>query len=118
MPCESKNDLTLKRLGFLRVVFSGMGQFEQPPASQTPNNLLKVDWKRKKMVTSSVICWHDQFLCNNKLSKNPKKSMKIVNIDGENLRIIWTIGEISMKFSEKMWLMIIKKKKSSASPHV
>ena len=33
--------------------------------------------------------------------------MKIVNIDGENLHVFWTAWEISMKFSRKMWLMII-----------
>ena len=35
--------------------------------------------------------------------------MKIVNIDGEVLHIFWTIWEIPMKFSGKMWLMIIYK---------
>ena len=35
--------------------------------------------------------------------------MEVVNIEGENLRIFWTTWEISMKFSEKMWLMIIFK---------
>ena len=33
--------------------------------------------------------------------------MKIVNIDGENLHISWTTQGTSMKFSGKMWLMII-----------
>ena len=34
--------------------------------------------------------------------------MKIANIDGKNLHIFWTTG-ISMRFSGKMWLMIISK---------
>ena len=43
---------------------------------------------------------------------NVKKSeqlMKIVNIDGEILYIIWTTWGISMKLSGKMWIMIILK---------
>ena len=46
------------------------------------------------------------------MSKNPKnqwKSMKIANIDREILHIFWTTWGISMKFSGKMWLMIILK---------
>ena len=35
--------------------------------------------------------------------------MKIVNIDGENLHVLWTTRIISIKFSGKMWLMIILK---------
>ena len=41
--------------------------------------------------------------------KNSEKSMEVVNTDGENLYIFWTIWEISMKFSRKMCLMIILK---------
>ena len=37
------------------------------------------------------------------------KLMKIVNIDGENVHISWTTQGTSMKFSGKMWLMIILK---------
>ena len=33
--------------------------------------------------------------------------MNIANIDGESLHILWITWEILMKFSEKMWLMII-----------
>ena len=40
------------------------------------------------------------------MSKNP---MKILNIDGGNLHLFWTIWGISMTFSGKMWLMIILK---------
>ena len=43
------------------------------------------------------------------MSKKKKKLMKIVNIDGENLDFFWTTREISMKFSGKMWLMIMLK---------
>ena len=35
--------------------------------------------------------------------------MKIANIDRESLHIFWTTWGISMKFSEKMWLMTILK---------
>ena len=35
--------------------------------------------------------------------------MKILNIDEENLHIFWTTWGISMKFSGKIWLMIILK---------
>ena len=38
-----------------------------------------------------------------------KKVMNIVNIDGENLHIFWTSWEISMKYSGKMWFMMILK---------
>ena len=34
---------------------------------------------------------------------NSEKLMKIVNYDGENLRIFWTTWEISMKLSWKLW---------------
>ena len=42
------------------------------------------------------------------MSKNLKNRW-IVNIDGENLHIFWTTWEISVKFSGKIWLMIILK---------
>ena len=35
--------------------------------------------------------------------------MKIANIDREILHIFWTTWGTSMKFSEKMWLMVILK---------
>ena len=35
--------------------------------------------------------------------------MKIVNVEGENLHIFWTVWRISMPFTVKMWLMIILK---------
>ena len=46
------------------------------------------------------------------MSKNPKnrwKLIKLANIDRESLHIFWTIWGISMKFSGKMWLIIILK---------
>ena len=43
------------------------------------------------------------------MSKNPKKSLQIVNIEGENLRIFWTTWGFSMKFSGNICLMIILK---------
>ena len=35
--------------------------------------------------------------------------MKIVNIDGENIHILWKTYGISLKLSGKMWLKIILK---------
>ena len=47
------------------------------------------------------------------MSKYPKKKwwklMKIANIDRESFHIFWKTSGISMKFSGKMWLMIILK---------
>ena len=37
------------------------------------------------------------------MQKKSGKLMKIVNIDRENLYIVWTTGGISMKFSGKIW---------------
>ena len=45
--------------------------------------------------------------------KKSKKFMKIVKIDEENLQIFQTTRGISMKFSEKMCLMIILKIKKN-----
>ena len=44
--------------------------------------------------------------------------MKIVNTDGENLHIFWTTWGISMKFSGKLWLMIILKAKKIKGFHL
>ena len=41
--------------------------------------------------------------------KKSENSMKVVNIEEENLDIFCTSWGISMKFSGKMWLMIILK---------
>ena len=43
------------------------------------------------------------------MSKNPKKMIKIVNIDGENLHIFWKTWEISKTFSGKIRLIAILK---------
>ena len=116
-----KKRLNAKTTGlFLRVAFSGEGSirtFTHPPPPK-PQTIYLMYIQREKMLTSSVICWHHEFLCNKKLSKNPKKSMKIINIDGENLHISWTIGVISMNFSEKnaAYDNFKNKKKRSASP--
>ena len=37
------------------------------------------------------------------------KSIKMPDIDRQSLDIIWMTSEISIKFSGKMWLMIILK---------
>ena len=44
-----------------------------------------------------------------KNQKNPWKSMKIANIDRENFHIFWTTWGNSIKFSGKMWLILILK---------
>ena len=41
--------------------------------------------------------------------KKSEKAIKMVNIEGENLRIFWTTWGISMTFSGEMWLMMILK---------
>ena len=41
------------------------------------------------------------------------KSMKIVNTEGENIHIFWTVWGISIKFSGKKWLLIILKVKKN-----
>ena len=50
--------------------------------------------------------------------KKSKKSMKLVNIEAENLHILWKICEISMKFSGMVWFIIILKvtKKTEFDP--
>ena len=52
------------------------------------------------------------------MSKSPKNwwnSMKIANIDREIFHIFWTTWGISIKFSGKMWLMIILKVRKNHS---
>lgn len=44
---------------------------------------------------------------NNQPNKQTKKYVKVVNIDEKNLHIFWTTAGISMKLSEKIWVMII-----------
>ena len=43
------------------------------------------------------------------MSKNQKKIVEIVNLDGENLYIFWRTSGILRKFPGKIWLMIILK---------
>ena len=43
------------------------------------------------------------------MSKKSEKLMKVVNIDGQNLHIFQTTWGISMKFSGKMWVVILLK---------
>ena len=80
------------------------------------NNLFKVGWSWKNTDTICYILTSLVSLEQRNLKKS-KKLMKIVNIEGENLHIIWTTWEISMKFSGKIRLMILKvtKKQVSAS---
>ena len=44
-----------------------------------------------------------------KSKKNDGKAIEIANIDRKRLYIIWRTWAISMKFSGKMWLMIMLK---------
>ena len=76
------------------------------------NNLFNVCWKRKK---ADVICnkftplvslWQGIVQKYKKIDENRWKSMKIANTDREGLLNAW---RNSMKFSGKMWLMIILK---------
>ena len=53
-----------------------------------------------------------RFFVTRKCQKNPEKqwkSMKIPNTNTEILHNFWTTWEVSIKFSWKMWLMIILK---------
>ena len=70
------------------------------------------------MLTSFVLSWRLQLVCSQQGNvKKSEKSMKIVKIDGDNLHVFWATWGLSMKFSEKTWLMIILKvTKSTASP--
>ena len=43
--------------------------------------------------------------------------MKIANIEKENLHVLWTTWEISIKLSEKMWLIIILNVTKKAALH-
>ena len=72
--------------------------------------LLKwIIWSRLKVIK----CWQHVLYANvisfflQEIVKKIEKPREIVNINGENLHIFWTTGEISMKFSWKVWLMII-----------
>ena len=49
------------------------------------------------------------------MSKNLKKLVKVVNIDGKNLHIFWKTGGISINFSEKMWKAIYLLSRRSVS---
>ena len=76
------------------------------------NNLFKVSWKWKSAadiicyeLTSLVSLWQE----NVKNWKNWLKSMKISNIEREIIYIFWTTWGISIKFSGKVWLIIILK---------
>ena len=53
-----------------------------------------------------------------KIQKNRSKSMKIANIDRESLYFFLTTWGISMKFLEKMWLMIILKVTKKQGPNL
>ena len=77
------------------------------------NNPFRVSWKKKKkkkcwdhLLYSDVIRF---FVAKQGNVRKSKKLMKIVNTDGENIHIFITTYLMSMKFSGKMYLMIILK---------
>ena len=63
------------------------------------------------MLTSSILSWRHVSSQQGNVKKS-EKPIKIVNIDTEN-HIFWTTWGILMKFSGKMWLMIILNHKKS-----
>ena len=77
------------------------------------NNLLKVGWKWKNadiicyILTSVVSLWKENV-------KNCKKNMKI---EGENFQLFWTTWRFSVKFLEKVWLIILIKVTKKAGLH-
>ena len=60
------------------------------------------------MLTSSVICDVISFFVTRERKKF-KKLMEIVYIKEKEFGIFWTTRGISMKFSRKVWLIIILK---------
>ena len=75
---------------------------------QLLNQLFKVRCRSKN---ADIICYMLTyiFICNKKMSKNPKKMIKLVNTVEENFHIFQTTSEISMKCSGIMCLLIILK---------
>ena len=67
---------------------------------------------------SSVICDAISFFLQQGNVKKSKKIIKIVNIEEENLHILSTSWGISIKFSGKMWLMIIIKVTKNQDPNL
>ena len=65
----------------------------------------------KKKKNAKIICYMLMSLVclQQRNVKNPRKLMKIVNIDEEHLHTFQMTCEISIEFSEKMCLMIVLK---------
>ena len=85
--------LTLIKLSFLRVVFSGGSNWlphltPAPPHPPPPHT-------------------HTHTHTHNEMLKDPKNRWKLIG--GESLHVFWTNWGISMKFSRKMWLTMISK---------
>ena len=72
------------------------------------NNLFRVCWNLKN---ADIICYMLTLFVSlqQENSKQYEKLVKMVNIEGENLCIFWRTWGNSIKFSGKMWLMIILK---------
>ena len=72
------------------------------------NNLFRVCWNLKN---ADIVCYMLTLFVSlqQENSKQYEKLVKMVNIEGENLCIFWRTWGNSIKFSGKMWLMIILK---------
>ena len=117
--------LTLIRLGFLRVVFSG-GRGSIWPSfrisretylisislytivKQSIWSMLKVKKFWHHLLYANVICLFVTRWCQ-KIQKIDENWWKLANFDREFLHIFWTTWGKSMKFSGKMYLKIILK---------
>ena len=75
------------------------------------NILFWVGWNLKN---ADIICYALTSLVSmqQRNVKKSQKSLKIVNIEGENVHVFWTTSGIAMKFSGNTWLRIILKVKS------
>ena len=73
---------------------------------QILNNLFKLGWGKKN---ANIICYMLTSLVYLEQANIKKpKLMKIVHIDAENLHIFQTTWRISMEFSRKMFLIVLK----------
>ena len=77
---------------------------------QLLNNLHKVgrNGKNADIIHFILISLKEMLKNDNKeISKKSKKLIKTVNIERKNLHIFWTTWGITIKFSGKMWLIIL-----------
>ena len=77
---------------------------------QLLNNLHKVgrNGKNADIIHFILISLKEMLKNDNKeISKKSRKLIKTVNIERKNLHIFWTTWGITIKFSGKMWLIIL-----------